>query len=320
MAALSRLATALSEGLVIPDGPIAVVRPPLDYDLSPLPKDAVRIVTTFAPDHAAWAARGYAVDVVLNAEPTVIIIPPRSKALTRDTIAQASGFAARIILDGPKSSGIDSLWKDARKIAPDSGTLTKAHGRIFWTSGGDFGAWRQALGAVAGFVTQPGVFSEAKVDAGSRLLAAQLPQDLTGAVADLGAGWGYLARAILDRPGVTALHLVEAEALALNCAQQNVTDPRAQLHWADATRWTAPDPLDAVVMNPPFHTGRDGDPALGQAFIRAAAQALSPRGTLWMVANRHLPYEATLDQSFKQVQTLADDGAFKVLQASRPAR
>ena len=54
-------------------------------------------------------------------------------------------------------------------------------------------------------------------------------------------------------------------------------------------------------MNPPFHDGGTEDQALGQAFIRRAAEALRPGGTLWLVANRHLPYEATLSAAFKTV-------------------
>ncbi|MDT9081655.1 methyltransferase, partial [Escherichia coli] len=78
-------------------------------------------------------------------------------------------------------------------------------------------------------------------------------------------------------------------------------DPRARFTWADATQGR-PGPFDAVVMNPPFHNGRAADPALGLAFIRAAAHALTPSGTLWMVANRHLPYEAALREAFREVE------------------
>ena len=38
-----------------------------------------------------------------------------------------------------------------------------------------------------------------------------------------------------------------------------------------------------------------------------------------MVANRHLPYERTLAQSFAAVQCLADEGGFKVFDAAKGA-
>ena len=55
-----------------------------------------------------------------------------------------------------------------------------------------------------GFTTVPGVFSADAPDRGSVLLAAALPAKLPARVADLGAGWGYLSRAILARDGVQA--------------------------------------------------------------------------------------------------------------------
>jgi 16S rRNA (guanine1207-N2)-methyltransferase len=124
----------------------------------------------------------------------------------------------------------------------------------------------------------------------------------------------------LTREAVEELHLVEASHTALECAKSNVQDKRAQFHWADARGWKAPGPLDGVVMNPPFHTGRAAEPALGQAFIATAARLLTPSGKLWLVANRHLPYETVLAEKFAKVEELAGDNRFKVLLAERPRR
>jgi 16S rRNA (guanine1207-N2)-methyltransferase len=143
---------------------------------------------------------------------------------------------------------------------------------------------------------------------------------LKGRIADLGAGWGWLSREILRRPAVKSLHLVEADHAALDCARQNVSDARAAFHWADATRWAPETPLDAVVTNPPFHVGRRADPALGRAFLEAGARMLAPHGQLWLVANRHLPYETTLDALFRDVTEIGGDSRFKILQAARKRR
>ena len=73
-------------------------------------------------------------------------------------------------------------------------------------------------------------------------------------------------------------------------------------------------------MNPPFHTGRTANPELGQDFVTAAARILPSHGVLWMVANRHLPYEPTLEAQFGDWTEAAGDNRFKILRASRPAR
>ncbi len=75
---------------------------------------------------------------------------------------------------------------------------------------------------------------------------------------------------------------------------------------------------DHAVTNPPFHTGRTGTPELGQAFIRAAARMLKPKGRLWLVANRHLPYEQALEEAFASQQTVEQTAGFKVIRAERP--
>jgi len=102
----------------------------------------------------------------------------------------------------------------------------------------------------------------------------------------------------------------------LDCARNNVTDARAQFHWTDATTWAGAKGVDAIVMNPPFHTGRKADTDLGRAFIAAAARLLRPSGHLWMVANRHLAYEQELSTRFASVQEVGGDNRYKILQAT----
>jgi 16S rRNA (guanine1207-N2)-methyltransferase len=59
---------------------------------------------------------------------------------------------------------------------------------------------------------------------------------------------------------------------------------------------------------------------LGKAFVATAAHILSNSGQLWMVANRHLPYEESLNASFGMVTDLGGDTRFKLFHAARPSR
>ena len=321
----ARLPLALQAIALEGDGLVAVLHPAQDADLSALPRDRVLVVSPMATVCAGFEARGYKVAAELPKDARFaasILCLTRARAEAQALVAaamvQTDGV---IIVDGQKTDGADSMLKALRTRTDVSAPISKAHGKIYWTTGGaDFSDW--AAGPElhpGGFWTAPGVFSADGVDPASEMLVQALPEAMVGHVADLGAGWGYLSAHILTRD-VKAVHLVEAHDMAVQCARHNVTDPRAQFHWADATTWKPPELMDAVVMNPPFHTGRSADPSLGCAFIAAAARVLKPHGALWMVANRHLPYEETLTNAFTKVVDLDGDARFKLVRAERPKR
>ena len=64
----------------------------------------------------------------------------------------------------------------------------------------------------------------------------------------------------------------------------------------------------------------DLDRFVNDRFIRAAAGLLTGAGRLWMVANRHLPYEAALSELFADVQEIGGDNRFKVITATGAGR
>jgi 16S rRNA (guanine1207-N2)-methyltransferase len=307
------------------DGVVAVMHPAVGADLSALTQDRVLVLSPLATVCAHFAERGYAVAPEAEKDARFahsIVCLTRARAEARALIAAAMARTdGVVIVDGQKTEGADSMLKALRQRVDVGGPISKAHGKVYWCRGGaDFSDW--AMGPElqpGGFWTAPGVFSADGIDPASALLAQALPKAMVGTVADLGAGWGYLSAHALTRD-VKAVHLVEAHDMALQCARHNVTDPRAVFHWADATTWTPPQKMDAVIMNPPFHTGRAADPSLGRAFIGAAARILQPHGALWMVANRHLPYEDALVENFAKVVDLDGDARFKLVRAERPKR
>jgi 16S rRNA (guanine1207-N2)-methyltransferase len=320
----SRLAHALDTGVVrLPEsGEIVVFGGGADDTLMALPSDRTRVVQRFFPDHAAIRRFGYdAVEAPEGTFAMAVVRLPRNRHAARGRIAAAREVTkGPIVVDGAKTDGIEGILKELRKRAEVGAPLSKAHGKLFVVNGGEFSDWRAEPITVDGYVTVPGVFSADGIDRGSRLLAEALPGNLKGRIADLGAGWGYLANAVLASPDVTCVDLIEADADALDCARTNVTDARARFHWADATEFKTDKPYDAVVMNPPFHVGRRADPDIGRAFLRAAHHLLGRHGVLWLVANRHLPYERTLDELFAEVDDIGGDPGFKLYRAARPRR
>lgn len=324
----TRLQLAFPDGH--PGGETLVIGARGDTDLSPLDSSATVVEQGLFADHQMLTARGYRVAPTVDEGQfqTAVVVLPRAKAAARARIASAVARLApggALWIDGQKTDGIDAMLKEVRTLADVPEVHSKAHGKIFLVEApqGDWlpGDWAARPTEVApGFVTRPGVFSADGIDPGSALLARHLPERLPTRLVDLGAGWGWLSAQALIRPGVEVIHLIEADHAALESARDNVTDPRAQFLWADARDVRLTDPVNGVIMNPPFHDGREADPRLGAAFIATAARLLTGAGRLWMVANRHLPYEAVLREHFGQVSEIGGDGRFKIFEASGAGR
>ncbi len=325
-----RLTLALESGDILwPEtGRVLVMRARGDADFSAIGPDRIHAVQGFAPDHDRLAERGIAVDVTAEGTFAAALVQiVKSKAETLSLVAEALAHVAPggiVAVDGQKDEGIESILKAVKKLMPVDGTLSKAHGKLFWLTRPEtlpeaLMDWVAETGETEdGFVTGPGMFSPDGADQGSEVLLALVPQ-LTGRVADLGAGWGYLSAVLLDeQPTITAIDLIEAEFASLEAARLNVTDPRARFFWADVTGFEPELPYDAIVSNPPFHAGRAADPSLGRGFIAAAARMLKPTGQFFMVANQHLPYEATLKEHFGTGKLLAEIAGYKLYQAGKP--
>ena len=321
-----RLSLALkSSAVIVPEvGRIAVIGVRADDDLDALPKGRVEIVQRHFADHAHFQNAGYAVSTSVGGPYAMSIVAlPRAKAEAEQTLAQAAQATdGPLIVDGQKTDGIDSILKVARRAGDVGDVIAKAHGKLFVVTDAEFPNWVDVPSAKVAdrFATAPGAFSADGIDPGSEALAAALPGKLSGRVVDLGAGWGYLADAILRRDAVLHVDLVEADFAALEAARRNISDTRAEFHWADARDWLSAGSVDHVVTNPPFHRGRTAEVSLGQAFIRSAARILGSKGQLWLVANRHLPYEQTLEDAFHTVQSLGQHSSFKLFRARSPRR
>jgi 16S rRNA (guanine1207-N2)-methyltransferase len=287
-----------------------VVVPPGAVQVSPLAPGA-EALETLAPASLAGA--------VVAAPPGVL---ERRYVLAR--LLQSLAPGAPLTALAPKDKGGARLRKDLESFGCAVVESGRRHQRICQTVrpetplqlGPAVAAGELQFCEALGLWTQPGVFSWDRPDVGTQQLLAALPA-LSGQGADLGCGLGVLGRAVLASGGVTQLDLVDLDRRAIAAARRNVQDPRAVFHWADARSGPELSALDFVVMNPPFHEHGVEDRELGQSFIRRAHQVLRRGGRLWLVANRHLPYEAVLRGLFARVTPRGEGAGFKICEAQK---
>lgn len=269
-----------------------------------------------------------------------LLLPPRQRDVSRALLARALTATAPggwIVAAATNNEGARSLEADLRALAGPVQSLSKHKSRVVfvrvdpdncdarlheeWRA---LDALREVQSGDERFWTRPGLFAWDRVDPASALLASELPAGLRGRVADPGGGWGYLSMQLLRRcAGIETLDLFEADARALDAAQRNLdatrSTPAAQVacrvHWHDVSAGL-PGQFDVIVSNPPFHLGRADAPQLGRSFIASAADALADDGQIWLVANRHLPYEELLRERFSQVRMPVQRDGYKILHGS----
>lgn len=144
------------------------------------------------------------------------------------------------------------------------------------------------------------------------VLAATVPSGFAGGLADLGAGAGAAALAVLSRcPGARATlverepAMVEAAQLTLALAENAALAGRAAILAADielagkarAAAGLADNSFDAAIMNPPFNAPRDRatpdslrrsahvmQAGTIEAWVRTAAAIVKPRGIVAIIA------------------------------------
>jgi 16S rRNA (guanine1207-N2)-methyltransferase len=256
------------------------------------------------------------------------VVAPPGVLERRFTLAhalRALGPGGRLTALAPKDRGGQRLPKELAEFGCAVEQISRRHHRICTAvRPGRLSGLGEAIAAggvqvppALGLWSQPGIFSWDRPDSGSRMLIRHLPP-LAGIGADLGCGVGLLSLAALESPALQRISLVDIDRRAIDSARRNIIDRRAEFTWCDVRQGMHDiRDLDFVVMNPPFHDGGAEDRTLGEAFIRQAAALLKPGAVCWLVANRHLPYEAHLKTLFSKARQVEQGDGFKIYEARR---
>ncbi|MBN3564888.1 methyltransferase [Aliamphritea spongicola] len=175
------------------------------------------------------------------------------------------------------------------------------------------------------YSSKPGVFGWNKIDKGSEFLIEQLPlfmerlKQLPNRVLDLGCGYGYLAmNCASDDCFVTATdnNATALQACQDNFTQHNINGEVIPANCAEGISERYP----MVICNPPFHQGFSVVGDLTDIFLRATRRRLENDGIAAFVVNLHIPLERKASAHFDRVETIADNGSFKLVLLAKPKR
>ena len=287
----------------------------------------------FKPEYDALLRLGLSPDESGHRFDLALIYPSKNKQQTQTWMAEAMqqlSEGGQLMMACANRHGGKSYAAALKKLAGNLTSTSKAKCRIFsarkttdldtdlaafWIDNG-----KEYKCESHGLISQPGLFSWDRADAGSQLLLSFLNEPLSGEGADMCCGYGLLSEHLLRMSSqITKIHLIEADQLALSCAAKNTTlwHENVETHWLDAATEKLPSKLDWVVCNPPFHTGQSRDIELGQAIVARACRSLKRGGKLYLVANRKLPYEQILNRELRRIQILTEADGFKVMQGTR---
>lgn len=166
------------------------------------------------------------------------------------------------------------------------------------------------------YLTLPGVFNHGQLDTGTAVLLEYLPAPRTGKLLDLGCGSGVIGLSMKARENALDVTLADVDALALQSTRLNAARLGLSVEvLASDGLAEVSGKFDYIVSNPPFHQGKDTNYGFAQQLLAQAQQHLVHEGQLWLVANRHLPYEEWAKEHFANVEVMAQERGFKIIVA-----
>lgn len=195
----------------------------------------------------------------------------------------------------------------------------------------------------------PGVFSRDSLDIGSRVLLEYLPKtDPNKSLIDLGCGTGVLGTiAAIHNPSLRVTFTDES-FLAIESARETFThnfngknktsepmnnqanelatekqvceSSNATFKVTDILDGLPDNSYDYILCNPPFHQQNVQTLTIANQMFKEGSRKLNPQGQMWIVANRHLQYKASLKKVFHKVSIISNHKQFIVWLARNPKR
>jgi 16S rRNA (guanine1207-N2)-methyltransferase len=262
----------------------------------------------------------------------------RALAMALDAAASVVAPGGAMVLFGANAEGVKSASKALDVVAEGVVTVdTRRHSRVLAgrrrseIAGlrGTLAAWREVGdlmldGRSRPWVSYPGVFAGGGLDPGTALLIEHLPdvgsRRQGASVLDLACGAGIIGAVARERYTGASIDLVDADAIAVLAARENVAC--ATVICGDGLAAAPRARYDAILSNPPIHDGIDESLAFLERLIREAPGHLAVGGVLEVVIpSRIRAAVAWFEAAFVEAAVVALDRRYQVIRGTKgPAR
>ena len=165
-------------------------------------------------------------------------------------------------------------------------------------------------------ISLPGVFSHGRLDRGTELLLEHIDGLPRGHLLDFGCGAGVVGASLKRRYPDNQLTLLDVDAFATASSRLTLAANglEACVITGDGID-AAPLHLDAIISNPPFHSGVHTSYHAAENLLEKSSQHLKKGGELRLVANSFLRYQPLIEGAFGRCQTVAEGRGFKIYRA-----
>lgn len=154
-----------------------------------------------------------------------------------------------------------------------------------------------------------GVFGAEKLDRGTALLLAHLPEFVGKTVLDFGCGAGELARAAI-KGGANSVYASDHFYPACAWTAKNMAEKcRVGCHFLHLG---ITETFDLILSNPPFHGEGGLDTSMGRIWVESCGHMLNGQGKIWLVANSFLDYGKFAKLCGKEARSVFRDRQFAV--------
>jgi len=260
----------------------------------------------------------------------LLIKAPKTLALLEDQLIRLRSClkpSTRVVVAGMVKGLPSSVWGLLeRLLGPTTTSLAKKKAKLIFVQPNlskpvpvnPYPVVYPLENTVYQILNHANVFSRDSLDIGTRFFLQHLPDSAFAAdIVDLGCGNGVVGLMVAERNPAATVHFVDESFMAVASAKSNFHaafgDARkASFQVGDGLTDFAPESVDLVLCNPPFHQQQTIGDHIAVSLFKGAKRVLRKNGELWVIGNRHLGYHVQLKRLFNNCRVVAANAKFVV--------